>query len=1093
MLERPVIQSRREVVLFAALAIAAPAFAGKPPQAKSARQTAAARVGIPLQIQLDQPGYVTVVIDDERGNRVRNLIAETRMAAGSNIIFWDGYDEGIRSDQGDLIRHRIPPGTYRVRGLTHDGIRMRYEFSVNAPGSPPWKTRDVAGGWLADHTPPADILFLPPGTAATGEQGAHGEFLVCSSSAEAGAEFVWLTEEGRRLNGFNTGFWGGMFLARDVGPKAVADHVAYTFISGERDPDNDTVEVRAFKRGGRNEQDVEPVIKIRFPHDSRRFKTLAEGYGSNGLAVHDGLVIFSFTQFDKLVFVDVRTKRVVGELKINEPRGLQFDERGGLFVVTGKSVKRFSLLPAEFRLQDETTVISDGLDDPRRVVLDQTGKLYVADWGRSHQVKVFSKEGTYLHAIGKPGGPQLGLYDERRMSHPSGMTFDSRGRLWLAEAEYTPKRLSVWKPGGEFERAFYGPPMYGGGGSIDPHDKTRFFYAEWFKNGGLEFALDWQHGASRPRAIYWRPERCPENVAGPAGQQAFHINGRTYLTNCYNGDLRFNQDRGMTIFRLDNDHIARPVCVIANVRDMNGMHGWSFKNKEAINKLWAGKDQSQILMIWSDSSGDQIAQPDEIQWTAIERPSGPGDAIGGPGLQPMVQSDLSVTTTHGTRIAAPQFDQRGTPVYDLRSISVVGRADVLRPAVLMDSLAVSTLDGPGLVDALLGSDAKGARRWRINSQREHVVPRAGELSALTRMLGPPVKPRAGEAGPLIAVNGEMGSIFLVTMDGLVIQDLGGDARLKPYWRFPDARRGMTIAGISFEQEHFHPTLSQLEEGSIYLVAGFDHSSILRLEGWETVRRRAFETVQVDSEALSELAVTKVVPDRKEARQVLEVEITGSSPSIDGALGDWPASTKWAKIGDGARGAIKVDKKWLYAAFQTGNTHLLEGGDGDYIYQFKRGAALDLMIGSGANADVNRKEAASGDVRLLVTTINGEARAVLFRARAEGAPERDRVTYQSPVGKVEFDQVLDVTSSIKLAQRPGNFEFRFPLNLLELNPRSGMEILGDLGILRGDGRQTIERIYWNNVDTVLVSDIPSEARLQPIHWGIWRFHQASLQQ
>ena len=39
-----------------------------------------------------------------------------------------------------------------------------------------------------------------------------------------------------------------MFLARDDGPGALADHQAYVFMSGERDPDNDTVEVRAFAR-----------------------------------------------------------------------------------------------------------------------------------------------------------------------------------------------------------------------------------------------------------------------------------------------------------------------------------------------------------------------------------------------------------------------------------------------------------------------------------------------------------------------------------------------------------------------------------------------------------------------------------------------------------------------------------------------------------------------------------------------------------------------------------------------------------------------------------------------------------------------------
>ncbi len=54
---------------------------------------------------------------------------------------------------------------------------MRYEFSVYSPGTPPWKTGDGSGGWLADHSPPADILFLPRGPRPR-----YGEGPGCSSA-----------------------------------------------------------------------------------------------------------------------------------------------------------------------------------------------------------------------------------------------------------------------------------------------------------------------------------------------------------------------------------------------------------------------------------------------------------------------------------------------------------------------------------------------------------------------------------------------------------------------------------------------------------------------------------------------------------------------------------------------------------------------------------------------------------------------------------------------------------------------------------------------------------------------------------------------
>ena len=111
--------------------------------------------GIPILIYLPRAGLATVVIEDAHGNRVRNLVSELSLPAGRSVITWDGYDEGVRKEEGegdlwnhDLTRHRAAPGTYTVRGLDHDPFSLRYEFSVNSPGTPPWKTVDGSGGWL---------------------------------------------------------------------------------------------------------------------------------------------------------------------------------------------------------------------------------------------------------------------------------------------------------------------------------------------------------------------------------------------------------------------------------------------------------------------------------------------------------------------------------------------------------------------------------------------------------------------------------------------------------------------------------------------------------------------------------------------------------------------------------------------------------------------------------------------------------------------------------------------------------------------------------------------------------------------------------
>src|SRR5581483_6473139 len=731
------------------------------------------------------------------------------------------------------------------------------------------------------------------------------------------------------------------------------------------------------------------------------------------------------------------------------------------------------------------TVIASGLEEPHRMTQDAAGNLYIADWGKSHQIKVFTPEGRLLRAIGKAGGgPQLGLYDARKLSYPCGMTVDAQGRLWVAEAESYPKRLSLWNKDGTLAHAWYGGPKYGGGGALDPQDKTRFFYAEYERGGGIEFALDWQKGTYQPKAIYWRGDRPNvEPMPGPAPERAYHLGGYTYLANCYNGQLRYNQDRGVGIWRLDRDHIARPVVMIGNGADLvNQVWGWPMRHKEAITALWKDRDPVQVMFLWCDKNGNQIAEPDEIQYLVTTRKDASGNPLPDMGLQPMVQPDLSITTSYGTRIAPPKLDARGTPLYDLTQQEIVGNSEWQRSPIIADDWTFTNQDG---VPAWLGADLKGGRRWKYLFTPESHLGGPGLMVSPTRPLGPPVKPVSGEAGSLLAISGEKGTVYLLTMDGLFVQTLGGDMRTTPLWRMQEHYRGMRIEGVSFEDEHFHPTISQEPDGSIYLVAGKEHSSILRLEGFESVRRKDFGTLTVTEQTLVGLPETRTEAPAQEGRPTLAIALRNQGVGVDGDLTDWPTDTVWAQIDAQASGAVLLTPDRLYAAFKTGDPNALINAGSDPTNLFKYGGALDLMLGTDATADRNRAEPVAGDMRLLVTRVKGQTKAMLYRAVVPGTAPENRVLFTSPVGKVFFDQVADVSDKVELAQSGGDFELSVPLAVLGLAPQSGQEWLGDLGLLRGDGAQTTQRVYWANHNTLIVSDIPSEARLQPSQWGIWK--------
>src|ERR1041384_6973212 len=103
---------------------------------------------IAIKFQLEQAGFVTLVIDDAGGRRVRNLISETPFPAGDNVTYWDGLDDlGRDTKAAEEAIYHVPgkvvaPGRYTVRGLYRPELKLRYELTPYSHGNPPWKSKD---------------------------------------------------------------------------------------------------------------------------------------------------------------------------------------------------------------------------------------------------------------------------------------------------------------------------------------------------------------------------------------------------------------------------------------------------------------------------------------------------------------------------------------------------------------------------------------------------------------------------------------------------------------------------------------------------------------------------------------------------------------------------------------------------------------------------------------------------------------------------------------------------------------------------------------------------------------------------------------
>lgn len=1027
----------------------------------------------PIWVELDKPQLVTVKIENAQGVTVRNLVAEMQLPAGKNRLSWDGYDDGTRDEKGNRVRHRVPAGQYRVHGLTHTGIHLTYEFPLYSGGNPPWKTPDQSGAWMADHSAPMGAVFLPAGLSPYGQ--GKPQVLLSALVAEAGAPLILVDENGQRIHGEHYFGWdGGIAVTRDMGTPTNPELFAYALNAWP-----ERMVLSALRKG--DDGNVNGIEIAKFPAENK----MPREPGTIGLsvAVFNGLAVVSVPLDNKLVFIATKERKLIGSAPLTSPRGVYFDARGNLFAISNNTVKRFRIANLqEPKLDAGTVLIDTNLEAAHSLTGDSAGNLYVADWGKAHQVKVFGADGKYQRAIGKPGGLQLGLYDEQRMHRPQGLTIDDKGRLWIAEADHLPKRISLWNAAtGQFQMAKYGPPHYGGGGTIDAADPTRAFYSEF--GGLMEFALDWKTGTSNIKAIVSRQEL--QGLADLPGEnwwpeRPVRVGGRTYLVGNYQGGLRGNTNTA--VFLLDEKtHVARPVAYVGSDR------WWpSVANNPALKETMPGKKNEHFLT-WSDLNNDGYPQPEEFKYRVFTEQftNDKGEKRSTYGYREFYpQPDLSMTGVWGIHVPAPAIRADGVPVYDLDKATFLLPPGTVRPGEEDGQLLMPAPDG-----TLLSGDKgykNGIKVWSYPARWDYndAAQGPGDMNNATRALGPVMKAPAGEAGDFIAWNGEKGNIFLLTTDGLFIQQLGGDMRTHPLLRLPQAKRGMRVDGYSFEDEHFHPTMTRTAAGDIFLVAGKEHSSIFRVTGWDSVKRRDFARVTLAQSALAALPETKTIAARQQGRQRLKVALRGDGLTVDGQLSEWQ-NANWATISPDTSGAVAFTDDTLFAAWKTNDAKLLFNAGGNAVFLFKGGGALDLMIGTDREADVNRQQPVAGDLRLLITRVKGQPRATLYRAVVPGIAEAQKVLFESPVGKVWFDEVRDVSAEVKLAQQGGNYEISVPLPLLGMKPEQGRTILGDIGVLRGDGSQTIQRLYWNNLNTAIVSDIPSEARLQPINWGLWK--------
>ena len=153
--------------------------------------------------------------------------------------------------------------------------------------------------------------------------------------------------------------------------------------------------------------------------------------------------------------------------------------------------------------------------------------------------------------------------------------------------------------------------------------------------------------------------------------------------------------------------------------------------------------------------------------------------------------------------------------------------------------------------------------------------------------------------------------------------------------------------------------------------------------------------------------------------------------------------------------------------------------------------MDVQIGLDPAADHGREETVEGDIRILVAPMDGKPTVVLYRQVDPTASEEDGWESHTMVFQTRFDRVeiLDAAQAAfaELSAKEGGgyaVELVVPRDAIGAKIAPDTRLRFDWGVqeVGQDGAVVMQRLYWANQSTRIVSDEAAEARLYPALWG-----------
>lgn len=796
-------------------------------------------------------------------------------------------------------------------------------------------------------------------------------------------------------------------------------------------------------------------------------------YGVAPLGYLGGEVPVDSRQIERISIYDLAKEDFTEEIPVERPDRIAFGPKGDLFALSGGRIVKVDLSTGA--KPDGHQVLIDDLESPSAFAIDQQSHFYVYDRGQERQViRVYDPEGKYLRDIGTPGGRKVGPWDVSRFRNVTSLAVDKDRNLWVVEFAANPKRISKWTSDGKFLKELLGPTQYGGGGVLDPYDKTRLYYR------GMEFELDWEKGTSRLKNLLWDGPSAP-------GEVPIMFQGRKYMVT---RDCFGRQEAGI-VYLYEGDHL-KPVGAVGCGS------GFPQLREPAVLGPLGGVSLPEYRFTWSDASGDGQVQPEEVKLTALRKDDKGNAERFGVGL---FDRDLGMpggTLYYQVKEVLPS----GAPVWEEKHFPKIANLQAFGTQYYR--LPDGNFFHFGSHHAVLTPEGKVLWKWRTAGVGGHALMSApsyypGQACAEFADICHPAcedAPEQGELGAFRVHHSNPGAWNIWTHDGFFAGYLFRDQRHPgtPGWNMAEHQRGLRLDRHQPGQEHFQGYFCRTNDGKYYMVAGHNHASIIEVKGLETFKRLN-GTIAVTADLLQQLKDWEIAQESEEVfgrAPVYDLYRFKTPPKIDAEGKDWdamPAAAIMPSDPDDAPIAtfkMGYDDTNLYLYYSVRYGPLKNSGR-DWRALFKTGASVDLQMSVSPEAPDDRKAPVEGDLRLLITYINErEPVACLYRPVAPGAPAESAYEVVSPVFHIKFDEVRRLEGFEIARSGDGQYELEaaIPLSELGLKPVLGQRYRLDWGVLTTDdyGNACTGRLYWSNKATGILADAPSEALMMPHLWG-----------